>query len=214
MAIFAGNVQSGRRNPDRLQARRACTEVTNAPAGLLTETMKSTLLTILLAALIVAGFYIGKKLYLRPKNITGDAAPPITGTLMNGQPFALDQLKGRYVLIEFWGSWCGPCRVEHPSLVDFYREFGPKTYRDATGLDILSVGIEQSPARWQQAIIDDGMTWPYHILTMSSFDDPIVKAYTVKQIPTRFLVNPEGLIMAVDPSIEDLRRILGERVQA
>lgn len=175
--------------------------------------MKSTLLTILLAILIIAGFYIGKKLYLKPRNITGAPAPGITGTLMDGQPFVLDQLRGRYIVIEFWGSWCSPCRVQHPDLVNLYRDFSGKTYTDASGLDILSIGLEQDPVRWHQAIAADRLSWPHHLMASGGFDDPLVKAYTVRQIPTRFLVNPEGNIMAVDPSIEELRNILLERIK-
>ena len=176
--------------------------------------MKNVLTTLALAVLVFAAFQFGKHLYLRPKNITGAEAPPVSGLLADGRSFSLNQLRGQYVVLEFWGSWCGPCRAGHPEFVTFYREFRDRAYEDGDGLAVVSVGIEQNAGAWRQAIQADGLDWPHHLMTQAGFDDPILKAYTVKQIPTRFLINPAGRIMAVDPSVSDLRKLLGERTKA
>jgi len=179
--------------------------------SLLKSLMKSMLLTVGLAILVLIGFQFGKKLYLKPKNITGEKAIDISGELPDGTPFSLSNLKGKYVLLDFWGSWCGPCRQSHPQLVSLYSKYNKQPYIDAEGFEVVSVGLEQSRENWESAILADHLIWPYHLMEKGSFDAPQVKAYGVKQIPTKFLINPEGTLMAVDPSIEEVAKLLEDR---
>jgi thiol-disulfide isomerase/thioredoxin len=173
--------------------------------------MKSTLLTVGLAILVLIGFQVGKKLYLRPKNIAGEKAFDITGQLPDGTPFTLSSLQGSYILLDFWGSWCGPCRETHPQLVSLYSRYNKQAFKDAKGFEIVSVGLEQSRSNWEGAIRTDQLNWPYHLMEQGSFDSPAVKAYGVKQIPTTFLINPKGIMMAVDPSFEEIAKLLEDR---
>lgn len=175
--------------------------------------MKNVLLMLGLGALLFGAFAMGKKLYLKPKNITGDLASDFNGFMPDGKPFSLHDLRGKYVLIDFWGSWCGPCRQANPKLNELYKLYNRQTYDNAEGFEIVSIGIEQNRARWEQAIADDGLLWPYQILSLGDFENPIPLAYGVKQIPTKFLINPEGVIMAVDPGLDQVARMLASRIQ-
>jgi thiol-disulfide isomerase/thioredoxin len=166
-----------------------------------------------LAVLVFVLFSIGKSYYLKPKNISGEKAIELRGQLPDGSPFKLSDLKGKYVLIDFWGSWCGPCRAASPQLKSLYNRFQNQDFTDASGFEILSVGIEQSKANWENAIRSDQLNWPYHLMEQGYFDSPQVKAYNVKQIPTKFLVNPNGIIMSVDPSFEEIAKLLGARLK-
>ena len=171
------------------------------------------LLTIGLALLVVVLFKVGKSYYLKPKNITGEKAIELSGQLPDGSQFKLSDLKGKYVLIDFWGSWCGPCRAASPQLKSLYNRFQNQAFTDATGFEIVSIGIERSKTNWENAIQSDQLNWPYHLMEQGYFDSPQVKAYNVKQIPTKFLVNPDGIIMSVDPSFEEIAKMLGARLK-
>ena len=174
--------------------------------------MKSTLIFFAVAVIAFVAIRIGKNLYLKPKNITGVKSIEIKGTLPDGSPFALSDLKGKFVLLDFWGSWCGPCRQSNPELVALYQKYHGQVYKEAQGFEIVSIGLESNKSRWEQAIRNDGLVWPYHLMESSSFDSPATLAYTVKQIPTKFLINPEGVIMAVDPGIREISRLLDDRM--
>jgi thiol-disulfide isomerase/thioredoxin len=169
------------------------------------------LLTIGIGVLIISGFYFGKYFYLKPKNITGDQAIEIKGELPDGRSFALSDLKGKYVLISFWGSWCGPCRETHPQLVNLYQTFQNQSFKDSDGFEIVSIGVERSRERWEKAISSDQLSWPYHLMESDSFGSGLTKSYNVKQIPTKFLVNPEGIIIAVDPTLDQIALMLESR---
>ena len=156
-------------------------------------------------------FYALKYLYFKPRYVKGEMAPVFNTELLNGQSFGLEELRGKYVLLEFWASWCGPCRVEHPALRQFYQEFRDKRFKDADGLEIVSVAIEDSRERWQQAIEKDGLIWPYHIGEFERFQSQIASLYGVKEIPTKYLINPQGEIIGVNLSIEEMARLLDDR---
>ncbi len=174
--------------------------------------MKNILWTAGLSLLIVTAYFGGRYLYLKPKNITGDKATEISGKLPDGSLFSLQNLQGYYVLVDFWGSWCMPCRQSHPQLVDLYEELHAQTFVDARGFEIVSVAIEKNEGNWMRTIQEDGLVWPYQLVTKEDFDAPVVKAYHVRQIPTKFLINPEGVIMAVDPSLDEVARLLRGRI--
>ena len=152
--------------------------------------------------LILAGRYI----YFMPRLDSGETAPAFSATLPDGSPFQLDQLRGRYVLMHFWGSWCGPCRSENPQLVAMYQRFGGDRF------EIVSVGIEKDPARWERARGQDGLNWAWQLVEITPslrfFDSPIANQFSVKKLPTLFLLNPEGEIVLVDVSVEKLTQYL------
>ena len=173
-----------------------------------------TFLIILLAglAVLVAGRYF----YFQPRFVQGEKAPDFQAGLRDGQVFMLSNLRGSYVLLDFWGSWCGPCRSQNAGWKEVYRQFGEKAFSDAEGFTIVSVGVEKDADAWQQAIEYDGLSWPYHILDLSTslrfFSGPIAKKYQVRQLPTAFLLSPEGAIIAVDPEPAKVAEMLASKV--
>ena len=164
--------------------------------------MLSKVLNVILV-LLVLGF-VARYIYKMPKFDDGELAPSIESVLMDGEAFKLSDLKGQYVLIDFWGSWCGPCRRENPGLVKLHQDFNGKSFKDAKGFEILNIGIETKEARWKQAIKKDGLNWKYHILQAESFKSPIAKAYGIVEIPTKYFIGPDGNILLVNPAISEI----------
>lgn len=171
--------------------------------------MKNILVMAGLGILIVFGFKAVKRFVLKPSIKSGIEAYGITGKLLDGTSFSLADLQGKYVLLDFWGSWCKPCRKAHPDLKKLYAEFNSGESMPAAGFEIVSFGVERNEARWRAAIAEDELPWRYHLYSANLFDHPFVEAYNVRQIPTRFLIDPAGSIIAVDPSIPQIKKILG-----
>jgi thiol-disulfide isomerase/thioredoxin len=167
--------------------------------------MRSMIRYILPVALVFA-ILLGRHWYLKPGLVQGAVAPPVEGELLDGSFFRLSDLEGRYVLIDFWGSWCPPCRAANPDLVSLHREFHDQ------GFDIVSVGVEKSTDNWRAAIEQDGLNWRYHLLdrvnNLRFFDSPLAAAYGVRQLPTSYLINPKGRIVGVNLSYVETHKRL------
>ena len=156
---------------------------------------------------LIFGFVINY-FYRLPKFNPGNAAPDFEVELLSGDNFHLSQLKGSYVLLDFWGSWCGPCRKENPDLVKLYRELQAKSDGNKP-IVFVSIGIESDVEQWKRAIQRDGLEWPYQIAQLDKFSSPIATLYGVKEIPTKYIIDPDGKIIATNPSIVEMRKIFG-----
>ncbi|MBK8556931.1 MAG: TlpA family protein disulfide reductase [Lewinellaceae bacterium] len=144
--------------------------------------------------------------YRKPNFSAGEPLPVFSALSMNGDSIRSTDFRGKYVLVQFWGSWCGPCRAENPQLVGLYQKFQPK------GFDILSIGIETNEARWKNAIERDGMIWPNHTADFKRFDGQLATLFNVKSIPSTFLVNPQGNIIAVNAQPAEIQQILSQNL--
>ncbi|MBK6947486.1 MAG: TlpA family protein disulfide reductase [Haliscomenobacter sp.] len=167
----------------------------------------------LVIGLALGGIVAGRYFYFQPQFIQGEKTPEVEAVLMDGSPFRLSSLKGKYVLLDFWGSWCGPCRAQNAELRELYIRFENRAFSDASGFEIVSVAVERKPENWKAAIEQDGLIWKNHILDQSKslkfFTGPLAQAYKVRQLPTSFLLNPKGAIIRVNPDpaeIDDLLR--------
>lgn len=139
----------------------------------------------------------------------GQQAPDFTIPDADGQPVSLSQLLGKgYLLIDFWASWCGPCRRENPHVVKTYEEFHDK------GFDILGVSLDRSREPWLKAIEQDGLRW-HHVSELKFWNSDAVRKYGIRTIPANVLVDNTGKIVARNLRGGDLsdtlRQLLGER---
>ncbi len=167
---------------------------------------------IFIALFVFALYAIGRYFYKKPNVINGEVAPKIVSTQPNGESFDLSSLKGHYILLDFWGSWCGPCIQEMPQLKALNTKYLGKKFSDAERFNIVSVGIEQDRNRWLSAIEQLGIGGWIHISDFQYLDSPLAKAYGVRVIPTKFLLNTEGVIIGVNPSIQDIEKVLDSKV--
>lgn len=156
-------------------------------------------------------FYLGKYFYLKPGIKAATPCPNIEATLTTGESFNLSKYYGKYVLIDFWGSWCAPCRKESPALKEFYNTWNKTKFTDADGLEIISIGIEDNKENWLIAKEHDQLDWPLHILELNKFNSTLVKKFGVKEIPTKILIGPNKMILGVNQTFDSMSSLLFKR---
>lgn len=146
------------------------------------------------------------KRILASKNMAiGAKVPDFTSNTTDGSELRLAEVlkKGKYTLIDFWASWCAPCRKENPNVVKAYSTFHDK------GLNILSVSLDDKKERWIEAINKDGMPW-YHVSGLKGWKEPIAQLYGVEAVPQNVLVDSKGIVVAKNLRAEELSKKLQE----
>jgi len=137
----------------------------------------------------------------------GDEAPNITMPTPSGNTLSLADLRGNVVLLDFWASWCAPCRAENPAIVRAYNQFKNK------GFDVFQVSLDKSKQAWIDAIKKDGLVWRNHVSDLQFWNSAAAKLYGVESIPANYLLNKDGKVIAKNMRGEELISALQELLQ-
>jgi peroxiredoxin len=132
----------------------------------------------------------------------GKMAPDFSDTKLDGKTLKLSDLKGQVVLLDFWASWCGPCRKENPNVVKMYEKY----YKD--GFTVMSVSFDQDREKWKKAIEADHLIWPNHVSDLKGWSSATGKIYQITSIPFTVLIDQEGKIIKTNLRGEALEQEL------
>ena len=150
-----------------------------------------------------AGKILKDKLIVLSKTAVGNMAVDIQGLDPDGKNISLMEIKGKVTLIDFWASWCGPCRKENPNVVKMYNKYHAK------GFEILSVSLDEKAESWKAAIMKDGLIW-HHVSDLKGWKSDYATAYGIQAIPQTILLDSEGKIIGRNVMGEELDNMLME----
>ncbi len=146
----------------------------------------------------------------------GDVAPELEFNSPDGVPIKLSSLRGKMVLIDFWASWCRPCRYANPHLVKLYQKYKDQKFvTGEKGFTIYSLSLDQkkSKQKWINAIAKDGLVWKYHVSDLKGWSSAGAKRYGVRSIPQTFLIDGKGVIIGKFMNHRDVDLILSQRLK-
>ena len=146
---------------------------------------------------------IARRVELLKRVAIGMPAPEFTQNDSMGNPVSLSSFRGKYLLIDFWAAWCGPCRAENPNVVSAYQKFNEK------GFEVLGVSLDQSRDRWLKAVKDDDLTWT-QVSDLKYWSNEVAAQYGISSIPSNLLLDPDGIIIKKNLKGEDLHLALTE----
>ncbi|MFI2744314.1 thioredoxin-like domain-containing protein [Zhouia sp. PK063] len=146
---------------------------------------------------------VWKKIDLAKKTSVGQKAMNFTQETVDGISFSLTSLKGKYVLVDFWASWCVPCRMENPNVVKAYQEYKNQNF------EIVGVSLDEKKKNWEAAIKKDGLPW-IHVSDLKGWKNAVAQQYGISAVPQNLLIDPDGIIIAKNLRGEDLASKLSE----
>ena len=145
----------------------------------------------------------------------GDKAPELAFyNLDSTKVVKLSSLQGKYVLLDFWASWCGPCRRENPAVVRAYEKYSKAKFKYGKGFTIYSVSLDKSRDSWKKAVEQDKLSWPNHVSDLAAWGAEGARIYGVNSIPMNFLIDPDGIIVAKNLRGEELDKALDTYVKS
>jgi thiol-disulfide isomerase/thioredoxin len=147
-----------------------------------------------------------------PKFIIGEVAPDFEGKKADGSTLNLSDYRGKLVLLDFWGTWCAPCLSEIPGLTMIYDKYRNEKFGAANGFEVLSVAMDKDKEKWENTIAKRGMVWAGHVSDLKRMGGEIGALYQVRDVPTKYLLNEKGVIISVNPTMEDLDKLLMKKV--
>lgn len=144
----------------------------------------------------------------------GEKAPEFTTQLVNGENYSLSNSRGNYVLLYFWGSWCGPCIRNAPELVTISEKYKSKFFDENSKLEILSVALEKKEKKWKRVVNKFGFNWELQVVQIHKIvlNSSIANKYGVLEIPSKFLIDPDGNIVLSKTSFSEIEQYLEKRL--